>query len=348
MIYRKDTDGLRALAVLPIVLIHTQLWQLPAGFAGVDIFFVISGFLITGILLREGEAGGIDLPGFYRRRIVRILPALLVMLVLVMIAAQLWLFAPDIRRVGLSAAAAAALVANFGVWLRTGYFEHGARWEPLLHSWSIGVEEQFYLLYPLLLCWIARRAPRQLTIILAVITALSFFAGFAIGAIDANAQYYLLPSRAWELTLGALVAAGATPRIASPRLREGVATVGLGLIVASFSLIPAGAGFPVPWALLPCSGTALLLAYGGETTVARLLALPPLRAIGLISYSLYLWHWPIVVFYRLMFGEIAGRGTAAALALAAIAVAAISYRLVERPARQRWRNAPPRRVIPAG
>lgn len=348
MTYRQDIDGLRALAVLPIVLIHTQLWRLPAGFAGVDIFFVISGYLITGILLHESEVGGIDLPGFYRRRIVRIVPALVAMLVLVLIAAQLLLFAPDIRRVGLSAASAAALVANFGAWLRTGYFEHGARWEPLLHSWSLGVEEQFYLLYPLLLYAVMRFWRKRLVPILAAITVLSFVAGFAIGTVDQNAQYYLLPSRAWELTLGALVAAGATPRLKSPRLRDGAAIAGLGLTLASFFLLPGTRGFPVPWALIPCTGTALLLAYGGDAATARLLSLAPLRAIGLISYSLYLWHWPIIVFYRLMFGEIASTGTSAGLALAALAMAALSYWLIECPARRRWRNAPPRRVILAG
>jgi peptidoglycan/LPS O-acetylase OafA/YrhL len=336
--HRPEIDGLRAFAILPILLLHCGVSQLRGGFVGVDVFFVISGYLITAIVMREMDAGTFSLTAFYRRRIVRILPALLTMVVIVLALGCLLLFPVPLRDLANSAAATAAFGSNIYFYATSDYFSQASDMKPLVHTWSLAVEEQFYLLYPLLLLALRKLERRALVAVLMAIGAASLAAGVAFAFHDLTAGFYLLPARAWELVLGGLVALGAHPRIASPRLRGALCWLALGTIVASVVVTRPTWPFPVPFALPPAGATAILLAYAPQTRAATLLSWAPLRGIGLISYALYLWHRPIIAF------TLAGRSwvttpldTAILLALSFVA-AILSYALVERPALRRWRS----------
>jgi peptidoglycan/LPS O-acetylase OafA/YrhL len=340
--YRADLDGLRAVAVLLIILFHVGVAGLPGGYVGVDVFFVISGFLITGLLVRElDQTGTLALREFYARRARRILPASFLVLgatlvgcVVFLSPVGLWRAAPDI-------AASAAYVPNL-LFARdvTDYF-HPARVSPVIHYWSLGVEEQFYVFYPAFLLvahrLAARRGPRLVGYIgLAVAVSLALSVVFT--ASHPTAAFYLLPTRAWELGAGALLV------FAGPRLRglsavqaNAAAAVGIALIVSSAVLFGPSTPFPGVAGLVPVLGTVLVIAAGGATSTpwtSVVLAWAPVRYIGRISYSLYLWHWPIIVF-----GAIAFRGvvpdaaqSAAAIGLTAL-LAAATYRWVEDPMR---------------
>ena len=336
--HRSDIDGLRAVAILPIVLFHAGVEQLSGGFIGVDIFFVISGFLISGILLRELGAGTYSLLDFYRRRVVRILPALLGMLLLVLAASLVLLMPSEIEKLGTASAATAAFVANIYLWKDVNYFADAAEARPLLHTWSLGVEEQFYIFFPPFLFLLFRLLRGHLTLAIAAVTlaslAVSAWASFRSPAIG----FYLLPGRVWELGLGTLVALGAFPAVTALWLRQGLALAGAALILAGLVLITETATFPFPWALLPCVGTALLLAYGESTPVGRALSLAPMRWIGLISYSLYLWHWPLITFYRLIYGYTLRPADTVLLVAGSVLLGALSYYLLEQPFLRRFRT----------
>ena len=344
MQYRNDIAGLRALAVLPILLVHAGLTAIPGGFVGVDIFFVISGYLISRIILKEMEAGRFTLTGFYRRRALRILPALLVLLVVVLAVGWWRLFPQDMRDLSWSAAATALSGSNIWFWRTVNYFGD-AELTPLLHTWSLGVEEQLYIFYPLLLIGLRRWLPRHIVAALWVIAAGSLAIGYGLILIDkAQASFYLLPSRAWELALGGLIATGGFPALA-PKLRPFAAWLGLAMVVASLFVITETSAFPVPWAMLPAVGTALLIAYGEGGGTARLLALPPMRFVGDISYSLYLWHWPVMAFWRLEYGlHLDAREMAATIAISFV-LAILSYRLIERPFLTRGKAVATPRVL---
>ena len=340
---RGDVEGLRALAVLGVLLFHVGGWGLRGGFVGVDVFLVISGYLITGNLLRARTAGTVMLGDFYARRIVRVGPVLLVVLAATLSYATVALLPVEIRRVGESAAAAAASVSNIYFYATTGYFAAAGEAQPLLHSWSLGVEEQFYLGYPLLLLWMTRgrRSPRPALLGIGV-------ASFALGTVQAFHQpaagFYLLPARAWELALGAWLAAG---RVGwrPARWRAWASAGGVSLILLALVALKPDLPFPAPFALLPCAGTALVLAYGEGTRTGALLGARPLRRVGTISYSVYVWHWPIVTFYRLRFGTALTLAEAVMLLAVSLVVGALSFLLIERPAMRRWRTASPSRVI---
>jgi peptidoglycan/LPS O-acetylase OafA/YrhL len=344
MQYRNDIAGLRALAVLPILLVHAGLTAIPGGFVGVDIFFVISGYLISRIILKEMDAGRFTLTGFYRRRALRILPALLVLLVVVLAVGWWRLFPQDMRDLSWSAAATALSGSNLWFWRTVNYFGD-AELTPLLHTWSLGVEEQFYIFYPLLLIGLRRWLPRHIVAALWVIAAVSLAIGFGLNHINkAQASFYLLPSRAWELALGGLVATGGFPALGA-RLRAVATWIGLALVVVSLFVIEEGLSFPVPWALLPCVGTALLIAYGEVGGTARLLSLAPMRFIGDISYSLYLWHWPVMAFWRFERGLTLEPWEMAATIAISFALAILSYRLIERPFLERGKAWATPRVL---
>jgi len=345
--YRPDIDGLRAVAVAPIVLFHAGLQKLSGGFIGVDIFFVISGFLITSIITREMEEGAFSIAGFYRRRVVRIFPALFVMLAATLVAGCALLLPDDLRALAGSAAAAAGFVSNVYFDSRAGYFGGAAETIPLLHTWSLGVEEQFYLFYPLLLMAARRLMPTRLPLLLALVAAASFgLSLYWVGGAP-NAAFYLLPSRAWELALGSLVALGAFPQAPAP-MRAVLALAGLGLIAVGLAFITSASAFPAPWALLPCVGAALLIAYGGGGPTDRLLASRPMRALGAVSYSLYLWHWPVITFYRLQTDMTLTLAGGALVVLVSLACATASYLLVERWFLHRFRHSAPMPVLGVG
>lgn len=343
MKYRTDIDGLRAIAVMAVVIFHAGIASLSGGYLGVDIFYVISGFLITGIIQHELDDGSFNLTGFYRRRIVRIFPVLFLMLAATLAAACLVAMPPDINNIAKASAAAAGFVSNIHFWLTTGYFDDAAQWAPLLHTWSLGVEEQFYILYPLILMMVAR-AHKNPKWVLVVMTLVSFAIALLLAPLRNESEFYLLPARAWQLGLGALVATGAFPKLRrTPAL--GLAAAGLVMIGAAFFIkVPTWMNAGV----LPSVGAALLIAYGEGSLVHRALALRPMRWLGAISYSLYLWHWPIMTFYRFHYGLDIKFSQEMQLIAASILVAAVSYYLVEQPMLKRFRNAPPRRTVIVG
>ncbi|HTQ12938.1 MAG TPA: acyltransferase family protein [Rhizomicrobium sp.] len=345
--YRPDIDGLRALAILPVVFFHYQVPGFSGGFVGVDVFFVISGYLIASLIHAEMREGRFSILGFYERRVRRIFPALFTVLVASTLAAIVILFPDDLERFGRSLFATAFFAANFEFWRELGYFDVSAELKPLLHLWSIAVEEQFYLLFPPILMAVAGRAKARGLATVAVIFAASL--AFSLWAVRTHPEFafYMLPARAWELMLGAMLAIGSLEP--PPRaVREGMAALGVAMIAASVALYTRATPFPGAAALLPCVGTALVIHAGhGETSVNAALSWRPLVFVGLISYSLYLWHWPLIVYARHVLGHEPGAWATAGLMAAAFALAAFSWRFVERPFRARTFR-PPRRKLFAG
>ena len=338
--HRSDIDGLRAVAILPIVLFHAGVSALAGGFVGVDIFFVISGFRITSIIVRELGEGRFRLIEFYRRRVVRIFPALFTMCAIVL-AAGAWLLLPlEFARLANSTMAALGFGSNIYFWLVTNYFAPDAELLPLLHTWSLGVEEQFYIFFPLGMLLLARLARGRYAVVLALVAVMSFAGGWYVAAHSPVAAFYLLPVRAWELLAGALVAVSGITASArpGPRGRELVAALGAALLVAAIVFVRDGPGFPIPQALVPVLGTALVIACGEHTAVGRALSLGVLRYIGRISYSTYLWHWPIIAFWRIETGIALGPVETACLVAASLGMGALSYHLVERPFMDRYRK----------
>ncbi|MFK8251502.1 acyltransferase family protein [Ancylobacter terrae] len=347
--YRPDIDGLRAVAVLPVVAFHMGIAAVPGGFVGVDVFFVISGYLIAGLLMNDLREGAFSIATFYQRRILRIFPALAAMLIAVCLVAATVLRPTEAMEIGRSTFAAALFYSNIFFWKTSGYFEDQAEQNPLLHTWSLAVEEQFYVFFPLMLYAIWRWGRGRYAGWFAGVALASFVLSIAGLVYEPTATFYLLPTRAWELLLGALIAAGAAPVVASPALRGGLAAGGLAMLLASNFLLSGDMPFPGWNALWPCLGAGLLIAYAPGTAAGRVLSWRPMVAVGLISYSLYLWHWPVIVFWRrFMGGEIEGAGLAAVAALSLV-LAGASYALVERPFRAgRLRRLPSWRVVGAG
>lgn len=348
--YRADIDGLRALAVVPVVLYHFHVALFSGGYVGVDVFFVISGYLITRIIHREIEAGRFSILAFYERRARRILPALFVTIAVTGILGAFILMPDELRDLGASMIAVVTFASNILFWYQTDYFAGPAEFKPLLHTWSLAVEEQFYILFPILLILLARFSRARFfwpTLILAV---LSFVLSVAALYVDPTANYYLLPTRAWELMVGSLLAyRRGVPKLPT-RLREGGALLGAMLILGSALALTEESPFPAYNALWPCIGAALIIGTGHEslrpTLTARVLGSWPLRGIGLISYSLYLVHWPLFVFtkYQLLRDPTALEQMV--MCIAALVLAYLSWRFVERPFRNR--QAIPRKAIFAG
>ncbi|MEK6638268.1 MAG: acyltransferase family protein [Pseudomonadota bacterium] len=331
--YRPDIDGLRAVAILPVVFYHSGLGLFPGGYVGVDVFFVISGFLITGIIAREVDEGRFSILNFYERRARRIMPALMVMLAFVLCAAAYSFFPGDFAKLPKSALMTTLFVSNIGFFLETGYFAGSAETVPLLHTWSLAVEEQFYLGFPILLILIARFVPGRRMTTLVAIALISFALAVATQASGSGFAFYLLPPRAWELFIGALIAVGGVPAIRSHWLREGVALAGLAAIAYAALCFDKTTVFPGVNALFPVLGAAALILCAPRTVVGRLLETGPMVGIGLISYSLYLWHWPLIVFTEYM-TDTRPAGWVSVMVISASFIAAFfSWRFVERPFR---------------
>jgi peptidoglycan/LPS O-acetylase OafA/YrhL len=331
-IYRRDIDGLRAIAVVSVVLFHAGTPGFGGGFLGVDVFFVISGYLITQMLTGAQPAG---IAAFYERRVRRIAPALIAVLLACSAAALVLLSPYELKAFCKSLITVTAFVANFHFMISTGYFQLLAETNPLLHLWSLSVEEQFYVAYPLFL-WAMRRFPKALLPALLAGLGVSFAISVWLAATNPTVAFYFTPSRAWELLLGAGVAlrpwSSPLPRAAG----EALALAGLALVLAPVFLFASHATWPGLNAAIPCGGAAVLLWLGGGTPTwtARLLGAKPLAGIGLISYSLYLWHWPIFVFFgRAVLRPIQPEEYAALIALA-VAAAWLSWRFVEQPFRK--------------
>ncbi|MEM8850545.1 MAG: acyltransferase family protein [Pseudomonadota bacterium] len=333
--YRPDIDGLRAVAVLPVLAFHFDQPWAPGGFVGVDVFFVISGFLITSIIRRELAEGTFSLARFYERRIRRILPALFAMMAVTMVAATLLFLPTHLRDAAQSAVAAAFFASNILFWIEAGYFDAAAYTKPLLHTWSLAIEEQFYIFVPLILMALARFR-RSAVLWIGLLT----LASFALSALTTEraptSAYYLLPWRAWELGLGALLALVTLPPLRAPLLRDAAALSGLGLIVLAIGTLDKTTAFPGIAALLPVLGAGLVIYAGasGPGRIGGLLGSALPVWIGKRSYSLYLWHWPLVVGFAYMTMDLPGPLAAAGLFVASVILADLSYRFVETPFRQ--------------
>ncbi len=335
--FRPDIEGMRGIAVLLVVLFHAGPFGVTGGFIGVDLFFVLSGFLITGLLLREGErTRRIDLRAFYARRIRRLLPAGAIVLTFTLLAAPFAVAPLDLDGVAKDGAAAALSVANLRFALESGYFARIGDPSPFLHFWSLSVEEQFYLLWPLLVAVVVRVArPRlPLAVLLAAITAASFAACVALTAISPDWAFYLLPTRAWQLGLGGLLAILLREGSLGGPVRGGLAWVGLAALLASAVLIGPEMAWPGALALIPSlAGVALIAGGQAARGPGRLLAIPPLRFFGRISYALYLWHWPLLILPATAIGAPLSVEARLLLVALAIALATISTLLIEEPIR---------------
>jgi len=370
--YRPDIDGLRAVAVLSVFCYHLYPQLLPGGFLGVDVFFVISGYLITLIILRENRQGIFSFAHFYARRVKRIFPALFVVLLLSALVGVFLLVPDTYVNFMASARYAAAQLANFFFARKVSYFEEGFAGQPLLHTWSLGVEEQFYLCWPLLifLCfYLLRRtgraadgaaaAPsagyredrqtgsrvrRTVLAVFVVLAVLSFAAGFVLAETEPKLAFYMFYTRAWEFCVGGAVAL----RSAAQRPAAGTAAVAgvTGLLLLGYSFLFVGQSylgrsFLQIGVLLPCLGAALVIYAGGRSgAINRLLAGTVVVGIGRISYSLYLYHWPVIIFYKIFSNDHEiGLPAAAAIVALSLALATLSYFLVEQPARKTsWSN----------
>ncbi|MFC5499629.1 acyltransferase family protein [Caenimonas terrae] len=340
MKYRSDVDGLRALAVLPVVLFHAHIPGLSGGFIGVDIFFVISGYLICSLIARALARNEFSIIRFYENRCRRILPALTVMFLATSAVAAKVLLPPDMESFSRSLIAATFFVSNIFFWRSSSYFDGGSEFKPLLHTWSLGVEEQFYIFMPLILYVIARWLKSKYMIWLLVLT-LPSFALSVWGLTHApTSTFYLLPMRFWELAVGALIALRPERISPSPRaIREIVAGAGLLAILYGITMLSEESSFPGWNALLPCLGAAAIIDAGGRggAWVSRLLSVRPLVFVGKISYSLYLWHWPLLALAKYQAMRQLTVVETAGVMTAALAISILSWRYVEMPFRQNRR-----------
>jgi peptidoglycan/LPS O-acetylase OafA/YrhL len=348
--YRGDIDGLRAIAVLSVVGFHAFPRALHGGFTGVDVFFVISGFLISGIIFEDLRRGRFSFAKFYARRFRRIFPALIVVLAACLLYGSLALAPDEFRELGKQAAAGAGFSSNILQWLQAGYFDEQATSKPLLHLWSLGVEEQFYIAWPMMLV-VAYHRGRLFKYLCAALLLVSFAINLVQTATSPSAAFYLPLPRFWELLMGALLAyrfrsdAEAAGRAADTGQWRSAA--GLALIGAGFILIDGERAFPGWWALLPTLGTTLVISSPSAWLNRTLLSAKPLVFIGLISYPLYLWHWVLLTFARIAnYGDELPRSWRIAVIAASAVLAWLTYRWVEKPIRfSGRRDAIPRALV---
>ena len=335
---RADIDGLRAVAVVLVLLFHAFPTVLQGGFIGVDVFFVISGYLITGIILRELHAGQFSLTEFYVRRIRRIFPALVAVMLVSLCAGWFLLLPDEFSKLAGQVLAGAGFVSNIAFWRQSGYFDDDAVVKPMLHLWSLGVEEQFYIVWPLLLMVLARRRRWEMSAVLTLL-ALSFVVNVLLTGHNATAAFFLPVPRFWELMAGAALAceaqAGLSP-VLGERLQTLASLIGTGLIVGSALAIGPSSAFPGCWAAAPVLGAVLILRAGPNGWVNRhLLSTSKMRYLGKISYPLYLWHWPVLSIAAIWRGAaLDGAMAMAALALSLV-LAAGTFQFIEKPIRDR-------------
>ncbi|KAB0508740.1 acyltransferase family protein [Pseudomonas lini] len=348
--YRPDIDGLRAIAVLAVLIFHAFPTVLRGGFVGVDIFFVISGYLISKVILTTLYQGTFTIADFYSRRIRRILPALVTVLASCLVFGWNTMLADDLALLAKHVLGGASFVSNFVLWSEAGYFDKASELKPLLHLWSLGIEEQFYVVWPLLL-W----AGWRLRIPLLPIVVLIGLASFAMNMVGIHehptATFYSPLSRGWELIIGAALAcltsdsgtkaishnryfAVVTSTFGSAKVRSAVSIIGLLFIVYAMFRIKDTLPFPGKWALFPTVGTILLIAAGSSAWVNRvLLSSRPMIAVGLISFPLYLWHWPLLTFARSSYPEGLPWSARLGVLVASAVLATLTYLYIEKPFR---------------
>lgn len=352
--YRADIDGLRAIAVLAVVGFHAFPSVVRGGFVGVDVFFVISGFLISSIIFGSLDRSSFSFSEFYGRRIRRIFPALITVLLVTLVAGWFLLFVDEYAQLGKHTAAGAGFVSNLVLWGESGYFDNSAETKPLLHLWSLGIEEQFYIVWPILL-WVFHKARLNFLWVLAGVA----FASFCLNIIgvekDQVATFYSPQTRFWELLVGSALAYATMYRqgwleTASGRVvRNSKALVGAALIVAAVLLASKEKAFPGWWATLPVIGTALLISAGPHAWLNRAVLSNRLMVwVGLISFPLYLWHWPLLSFARIVEGGEPSLSLRVFLVVAALALAWLTYAVIERRTRHARSLAPALVVLMLG
>jgi peptidoglycan/LPS O-acetylase OafA/YrhL len=347
--YRADIDGLRALAILPVVGFHAAPGWFPGGFIGVDVFFVISGFLISRIIFESLDRSDFSFVEFYARRIRRIFPALLVVLAACFILGRRVLLGSELEMLGRHIAAGAGFVQNFVLWNEAGYFDVASELKPMLHLWSLAVEEQFYLAFPLLM-WAAWRLRINLLIPVIVIFLASFAANLYGIRHDAVATFFAPQTRFWELMAGAILAWFARGDIAGGDVRRRVgysaavvdsivSFVGLALVLLAIFGLDRSMPYPGVWALLPVVGTVLLIFSGPAASVNRLVLSNRFAIfVGRISYPLYLWHWPLLSFLTIINGGPPDGDQRFQAVLLSFVLAWLTFRFVERPVRESKRH----------
>lgn len=341
---REDIQGLRGISVLSVLLYHAWPKLIPGGFVGVDIFFVISGFVITSTILRDFAGEGFSFANFYRRRIRRIFPALYFMMFSVLAASWFLLPPYDYIELGKTALATVAFSSNVIFLKFSGYFDGPATLKPLLHTWSLAVEEQFYFLYPILLILVHRYSPKRLRSILVIFALASLTLSIWMLKGHPSATFYLAPPRAFELLIGGILACPPTSIEFEERTRKGLSLIGLSLILIALFTYDHKTPFPGPTALIPCLGAALIIWTGakeGNSLGGRWISVRPLTFLGDLSYSLYLWHWPILVLAKHYFmGELSYSVTFLCL-IASLGASLLSFHLIERPFLQKSRGQLP-------
>jgi peptidoglycan/LPS O-acetylase OafA/YrhL len=340
--FRPDIEGLRAIAVLSVVLYHADLLGVSGGFIGVDVFFVISGFLITRLLLESvGERGIRALPTFYTRRIRRLLPAAMTVVVATVVAVRIWAPPLEVRPTAIDGIFTTFYGLNYRLAVEgTNYLNEGNAASPLQHFWSLAVEEQFYLCWPVLIALVVYLGRRHrkglLALLLAAIVLVSFYYSVTVTEVDAPWAYFSMATRAWELGLGALVALVASNLAQLPGWLAWIGGwLGLAAVLASAFIYNALTPYPGSAAALPVMGAAVLIACGCATQrgPGRLLGLPPMQFIGRMSYSWYLWHWPMLVIAPMILGHALSWPDRLAVVLVSLAAAVITFKLIENPAR---------------
>jgi peptidoglycan/LPS O-acetylase OafA/YrhL len=339
--YRPDIDCLRAIAVLAVMFSHWKSRHVAGGYVGVDVFFVISGYLITRMVYTESLAGTFSFITFYERRIRRIIPALYAMVAVVAILSLFYMLPADEKSFSRSVLAVVAFVSNILFWREAGYFDQPSLDKPLLHTWSLSVEEQFYLVFPLFIVLLVTWTRGRERIVLTGALLASF--GLNVWAVRTHphAAFYLAPGRAWEFLLGSILAVGGLAGPRTSRVRIGAITAGVTLILLAVLAFNERTPFPGERALIPCAGAALCIwGYTGAAPHLSLLVFRVPVFLGKISYSLYLWHWPVLIFYRKVNGvsaDVTRLGTLELAAMFAVTttIAYGSYRYIERPIRSR-------------
>ena len=332
--YRADIDGLRAIAVIGVILFHANL-GFKGGFVGVDVFFVISGFLITGIIAREVREQRFSLRDFWVRRIRRILPAASVVVLTTFIVGMIVLEPSALTQLGKSGLAYSLMMANVFFWQSSGYFSESADLQPLLHTWSLSIEEQFYLVLPLLLAFLLRKKPNWVLPLLSAALVSSFVANVAYLDDAPSAVFYLLPFRAWELLAGSLLALAADRLKFGKLANEALSISGLVAILIAMLVYTADTPFPGFYGVLPVCGAVLFIASNThqKTFAGKLVSQKILVLVGLMSYSLYLWHWPVLAFCRHIFIEPSTIVICSALILSVL-LSFLSWRFIETPFRK--------------
>jgi len=331
--YRAEIDGLRAIAVVPVILFHAGLSTFSGGFVGVDIFFVISGYLITTILIDDIENNQFSVLNFYERRARRILPALFFVMLACIPIAWIWMIPSQMENFSQSLVAVSVFGSNILFWLTSGYFASASEEKPLLHTWSLAVEEQYYLLFPIFLLLFWRYGRNRVVVLIMLLAGISLLISEIGWRTDSSANFYLAPSRAWELFAGSLAAFLVGSR--GVKSSNALSTTGFSAIVISIFLYDESTPFPSIYALLPVAGVVLVILYAdNKTIIAKLLSARLLVWIGLISYSVYLWHQPLFA-YRKILSVDNNPFVTGALIIFSFCLGFLSWRFVERPFRNK-------------